>query len=95
MLGWGDLADDDFIRISQAIPFGQLFIVADSKFQPIVYDVESCLWLVERGAIYLVLRFSEHPGDETYNETLQGHRFRRIIRPTAAKIIARFQRLNQ
>lgn len=94
MLGWGDLANDDFVRIAKAIPFGELFIVGDSRFQPIVYGVESCLWLIERGVIYLVLRFSEHPGDETYNEMIRNVRFRRIIRPTAQKIITRFQRLN-
>jgi hypothetical protein len=94
MLGWGDLAEEDFVRIAKAIPFGELFIAADATFQPIVYDVESCLWLVERGRIYLVLRYSLHPGDETYNETLRTVRFRRIIRPTAQRIITRFQRLN-
>ena len=94
MLGWGDLANDDFVEIAKAIPFGELFIVADSRFQPIVYDVESCLWLIERRMIYLVLRYSENPGDETYNETIRNIRFRRIIRPTAKRIIARFQRLN-
>jgi hypothetical protein len=94
MLGWGDLSTDDFVTIARAIPFGELFIVADSHFQPIVFDVDSCLWLIERRMIYLVLRYSDNLGDETYNETIRNVRFRRIIRPTARRIIARFQRLN-
>ena len=94
MIGWGDLAEDDFVGIAKAIPFGELFIAANLTFQPIVYDVETCLWLIERSLIYLVLRYSQNPGDETYNETMRGVRFRRIIRPTAQKVISRFQRLN-
>lgn len=93
MIGWGDLSEEDFAKIAKAIPFGELFIVVDTHIQPVAFTIDNVVWLIERGSIYYVQRVTLHPDDETY-EQLMGVRFRRIIRPTAAKIMARIKRLN-
>ena len=94
MIGWGDLAEHDLVRLAKTLPFGSLFIVVNqTELQPFSHDIDTVSWLVERGSIYLVLRLSTHPGDETY-ENMLGTRFRKIIRPTAAGIVERFVRLN-
>jgi hypothetical protein len=93
MIGWGDLSDEDLAKIAKTIPFGELFIVVDTQAQPVGFTVDKFVWLVERGSVYSVLRYSLYPDDET-SERMMGVRFRRIIRPTAVKIIARIKRLN-
>jgi hypothetical protein len=92
MFGWGDLSDDDVVRIAKRIPFGELFIVVNTRIHPIQYEASNCLWLVERGHLYRVL-FSDNLSDETAG-TINGVPFRRIVRPTAASVVERFQRLN-
>lgn len=94
MFGWGDLADEDLIRIAKRIPFGELFVVVNGHVHPILYRVTNCSWLVERGSIYRVMMFTNDLGDEK-TESRAGVRIHYVTRGTAGHVIDRFQRLNR
>lgn len=93
MLGWGDLADEDLLRIAKQLPFGELFIVVNGHIHPIAHKAANCSWLVERGSIYRIMLFTNDLVDEKV-ETRAGVRLRYITRESAAQVISRFQRLN-
>jgi hypothetical protein len=94
MIGWGDLAEHDLVELAKKLPFGMLFVVVyQTELTPFAYHIDTVSWMVERGSIYLVLRGSQSLSDET-QEAMLGMRFRKIIRPTAEHIFARFARLN-
>lgn len=94
MLGWGDLASDDLLRIAKRIPFGELFVVVNGHIHPIVYKAANCSWLVERGSIYRIMSFTTNLSDEKI-ESLEGVRIHYVTRATAGHVIDRFQRLNR
>jgi hypothetical protein len=82
MIGWGDLADQDFQQVAKAIPFGELFIVSGT---PPYNGVEQCSWIVEHGRVYAVL-----------DQPREGEGFYRLIDREAARgIIARIARLHR
>jgi len=94
MIGWGDLAEHDLVKVAKTLPFGMLFmVVPQTVFRPFGNDLDTVTWLVERGSIYLVLRGASSLSDEIA-ERMQQMRFRKIIRPTAKTIFERFARLN-
>jgi len=100
-IGWGDLSDDDFVKVSKKIPFGELFIVLSehaslphtTPMTP-VYGTRHCSRLIEHGCIHEVLMYSLDPADEMIGD-LRGVRFRRVTRQTAIKVINRLTRLYQ
>jgi hypothetical protein len=90
MIGWGDLADADFRRVAQEIPFGELFIVLEET--PVNFGVEQCCWMVEHGRVYAV---SDHPHAMVLEPIERRVRYYAIDRQTARGIIERIGRLHR
>ena len=94
-IGWGDLADDDFVRIAKEIPFGDLFVVLASipLLVPINgdYCIANCTWLVEHGAAYEVIRHADCDGAVVYQRRV---RFQPIAHASVRRIVERINRIN-
>ena len=86
MLGWGDLTDGELRRIAKEIPFGHLFIIL--KHALTVPSVEQCIGLIEQRRIYTI------SDDSETLVHMDGVRYHRVQRPTAAGVIERIRRLN-
>jgi hypothetical protein len=95
-IGWGDLAEDDFVKIAKAIPFGELFVVLSERTPILIsitgdYCMENCSWLVEHGWAYQVDRHAEHDDPIILRRSV---RFRKITSSSVRHIVERIYRVN-